>query len=169
MKAPSITFTQTQTSAEKQIVGESRDLEENGWLIASNQTSSSGANEWKKESFTGQYGDVFAASAKFLVYLEEDVSKYKKMWIIGESYTGELKFVDGKMKSIDERELKRVKEVVLLVNQHRKILLEERIKYVASGKKISTKMKENLLLIYLNNDDKGNYQEISVSKWIKKS
>ncbi|HNN80312.1 MAG TPA: hypothetical protein PKL30_15605, partial [Leptospiraceae bacterium] len=47
---PPITFTQSQTAAEKQMVGEDKELEKDGWLISSIKTSSSGSDEWKKDS-----------------------------------------------------------------------------------------------------------------------
>ena len=42
-KVPPFTITNAQTAAEKQMVGEDRDLEKDGWLVSSIQ-SSSGAN-----------------------------------------------------------------------------------------------------------------------------
>lgn len=53
IKSPLITFTQTQTAAEKQMIGEDRILEKDGWLIASVKNSSAGAEVWKKD-FSGE-------------------------------------------------------------------------------------------------------------------
>ena len=53
LKPPAITFTQSQTAAEKQMIGEDKELEKDGWLISSIKTSSHGSDEWKKEGCSG--------------------------------------------------------------------------------------------------------------------
>ena len=163
---PSITFTQTQTAAEKQIVGEKRDLEDNGWLIASAKTSSSGSEDWRKPSIEETYGKRYTESARLLVYLDDELQSYKRSGYIGESFNGEIhERSEGKP---DEKDKKRIAELISLVNKHRKVLLEERVVYEKKRKKTLGKLEENLKLYYFNQAKKGEYVETEPEKWIKK-
>ena len=42
LRPQAITFTQSQTAAERQMIGEGKDLEKDGWIISSIRTSASG-------------------------------------------------------------------------------------------------------------------------------
>jgi len=172
IKPPPITFTQSQTSAEKQIVGEKKDLEDNEWLLASSSTSSSGSREWRGDGVDKRYGETYMTSARLLIYLGDVIESNMKKGIIGESYDGDVKFVPenrDKMNVLNEDEIQRLQESLKLVNLHRKIMLGERMVYERrSGNRFLNKLEKGLRSYYFNKAAKGQYVEISEGKWSRK-
>lgn len=183
LKPPPITFTQTQTAAEKQLIGEDKEIERDGWLISSVKSSSGGIDEWKKEfeiseEQSSPEAKEYNALSRSLAYLAFDIKKYKMDGVIGENLNGKLsiinKFADQlTAKTYESKEKSnRVKEIVELTNENRNKVYQYRYKneilkkYTKSTDQIE--QSKNLHLQYYSHVDIGEYYEISKDKWIKK-
>ncbi|GBF50540.1 hypothetical protein LPTSP4_20660 [Leptospira ryugenii] len=175
-KVPPFTITNAQTAAEKQMVGEDRELEKDGWLVSSIQ-SSSGSRQQNSQlaSEIGQDPELLGHQ-KRLLYLESEVKRYKLHNMIGEGQAGILKFNPFASQSpfYPEYEFpakrKRLDDVLRLVNESRKLVID---KQVEEEKKKGRKEEElrtlrlNLSEVYIKNVSKGEYYEISPGKWEK--
>ncbi|MBE7412857.1 MAG: DUF1318 domain-containing protein [Leptospiraceae bacterium] len=178
LKPPPITFTQTQTSAEKQMVGEDKELEKNGWLIASIKTSSSGSETWQKESSGDEFSDPeYMISLRTIAYFTGELKKYKRHGILGEGLDGSVRrnplvkeskfYADYSTAEM----VKRIDEVVKIINEAREKVVNFRIEQ-EKKKNISPKeilvLKENLSLTYYREITPGEYYESAKGKWSKK-
>lgn len=134
LKPPPITFTQTQTAAERQMVGEIKEFDSDGWLLSSIKTSAIGPVEWKKEKMEdlglGDKLEEFKILSKILVHTTPEIKRLKGLKYIGENLQGNLSILEEKRdKSFDNiypklEDKKRVKELVLLVNETRNKFFE---------------------------------------------
>jgi hypothetical protein len=173
-KVPPFTITNAQTAAEKQMVGEDRDLEKDGWLVSSIQ-SSSGANSMPKSTGQNEQGDSeLSGHLLRLNYLSPEVKRYKLHGIIGEGLGGILKL--NLQASISPFYLqyespakkKRVEDVISLINESRKIVIDKQVE----GEKRKGKKDEELKIYkqslvdgYQKSVTKGEFFESSVGKW----
>lgn len=166
LRAPPITLTKTLTSAEKQMLGEDKELEKNGWIIASIKSSSTGAEDWR--SFQEESANMEILEAKkVLVYTSYEIYNLKKQGILGESISGNLEFVT-KQNTLPEKE--RLESIVRLVNQSRVKLREAQLFSKKQSLSIETlkKLEEELKLEYWRSVEKGMYFEESKGNWKKK-
>ena len=173
-----ITFTQTQTAAERQMIGNDKQLEKNGWLISSIKTSSSGLQDWKKESLDslgeGESQEEFLLILRSLAYLAPEIQKYKQTGIIGESLSGNL----AKNPLYQAREqdsaqyLARLDKVLSLCNEYRQKIYQKRINNTSKDKIYPpgalAKLKEEIKLSYHQNTSSGEYYEVEKDKWVRK-
>ncbi|MCC6275928.1 MAG: DUF1318 domain-containing protein [Leptospiraceae bacterium] len=178
LKPPPITFTQTQTSAEKQMVGEDKELEKNGWLIASIKTSSSGSENWQKESADDDSSDKdYMIALRTIAYFAGELKKYKRHGILGESLDGSVRRNPLTKESKFEKDyskpdlVKRVDEVVKIINEAREKVLNTRLEK-EKKKNLSPKelliLRENLALTYYRETTTGEYFESQKGKWLRK-
>lgn len=167
LRAPPITLTKTLTAAEKQMIGEDKELEKNGWVIASIKSSSTGAEDWRnfQEESTNQ--TELEESKKILVYSSFEIYRLKKEGILGESLSGNLEFVNLP-KDLPDKE--RLESLVKLTNQARNKLRE--IQVSSNKPKLSTeelkKLEQNLKLEYWRTVEHGMFFEESKGVWKKK-
>ena len=181
LKPPPITFTQSQTAAEKQMVGEDKELEKDGWLISSIKTSSSGSDEWKKDALLYEESEFkdkdYYALLSVIAYLAPEVKSYKAKGLLGEGLNGLLQkpaFTLDKS-TLDEfsssEKKKRLEEVSKLINDSRVRIYETRILSLTKSDKPKEdfyKLKEKIILSNYNNLETGEYYEVAKGSWTKK-
>lgn len=170
LKPPPITFTQTQTASEKQMVGDDKDIEKDGWLISSIKSSSSGSDLWQKEVSESDLGDRnYLILLKKLAYLSPELVQYKIKGYAGESFDGRVK--RNTLVQLDTKtDRTRLTELLEKVNQTRAEILDFKInKEVATNPQLD----KNLLRgkyssLYYDSVEIGEYYEPSLNKWKKK-
>ncbi|EMO25843.1 hypothetical protein LEP1GSC170_2013 [Leptospira interrogans serovar Bataviae str. HAI135] len=172
IKSPLITFTQTQTAAEKQMIGEDRILEKDGWLISSVKNSSAGAEVWKKD-FSGEnyaLGDQnILMSLKALAYLAPEIRTWKEEGFLAEGLDGKLRINPAASEAGIKNELSktdvksRLESLISLTNEHRNKVVFSRFENDSSKEK-----SEHLKLTWYRLVEKGEYYEKSPGKWIRK-
>ncbi len=172
IKSPLITFTQTQTAAEKQMIGEDRILEKDGWLISSVKNSSAGAEVWKKD-FSGEnyaLGDKnILMSLKALAYLAPEIRTWKEEGFLAEGLDGKLRINPAASEAGIRNELSktdvksRLESLISLTNEHRNKVVFSRFENDSSKEK-----SEHLKLTWYRLVEKGEYYEKSPGKWIRK-
>lgn len=172
IKSPLITFTQTQTAAEKQMIGEDRILEKDGWLISSVKNSSAGAEVWKKD-FSGEnyaLGDQnILMSLKALAYLAPEIRTWKEEGFLAEGLDGKLRINPAASEAGIRNELSktdvksRLESLISLTNEHRNKVVFSRFENDSSKEK-----SEHLKLTWYRLVEKGEYYEKSPGKWIRK-
>ena len=168
LKPPPITFTQSQTAAERQMIGENKEIESDGWLLSSIKTSAIGPLEWKKdklEEFKSlEQTEDFKVLYKIILHTTPEIKKLKYLKYIGENLQGYLSIIeDRRDPSFDkiyssQNDKKRIKELISLVNETRNKLFNL-IK--DSKNKITTKE-------YLKTVEYGEYYEEKKGVWILK-
>ncbi len=166
---PKFDVTTDSTAIEKQIIGEDKEIEKDGWLISSIKSSSTGTELWKKDAiyyseigFTDKnYKDVL----KVIFYYEAEVAKYKSKGIIGESLKGIIEYVNSTKKN------NRITAILNLVNDARVRIYETRVLELQK-KNLSNvdfeKQKKNYLLENYFLAEKGEFIQESKTTWIRK-
>ncbi|WP_040507641.1 hypothetical protein [Leptospira wolffii] len=183
IKAPLITFTQTQTAAEKQMLGEDRNLEKDGWLIASIKTSSSGSEIWErdlvKEEFSGPEDQVRYIALRTLAYLAKELRDYRSLGVLAEGLDGKVR-LNPKLKEagmekalLDVNTRSRLEELVKIVNDNREIVVRENLKKAISKnasltEKEKSELKESVLRTWYRSVEIGEYFESASGNWKKK-
>ncbi len=134
LKPPPITFTQTQTAAERQMIGEIKEIDSDGWLLSSIKTSAIGPVEWKKDKMEdlglGDKLEEYKILSKVLVHTTPEIKRLKGLKYVGENLKGNLSILEDKReKSFDrlypkQDDKKRVMELVQLVNDTRNKFFE---------------------------------------------
>lgn len=178
LKAPPITFTQTATAAEKQMLGEDKDIENDGWILASIRTSATGSKVWKREVLdrTIDYPDyddeVFSALRK-LSYFSGEVYEFKKKGFIGESLSGELKINPNHRASLYYQEYpakeKRIEFILVEINRTRDYIRSRKIASIQDDKTLSNADKETKILelkkAFYRTVEKGEFFEEKPGEW----
>jgi uncharacterized protein YdbL (DUF1318 family) len=170
LRAPNITFTQTQTASERQMVGEDREIERDGWLISSTKSSSAGADLWQKDvSEGGKVDKEFLILLKKHAFLSAEIQSYRWSGQIGESSDGKIKRIPGTSSptGISESELG---DILAKINATRSQILSYRIKkYEESNPgKNTEEIKTKLTQYYFERAEIGEWIEPKVGKWEKK-
>ena len=184
IKAPPITFTQTQTAAEKQMLGEDRNLEKDGWLIASIKTSSSGSEIWERDLIKEEFGTTsdnqFYMALRILAYLARELREYRSLGILAEGLDGKVRW-NPKIReagvekiSKDQKQKSRIDDLIKLTNENREIVIKEKLKktFADPNRSLSEKekasSKESVQTTWLRSVDIGEYYEASLGNWKKK-
>lgn len=180
LKPPAITFTQSQTSAEKQMIGEDKNLEKDGWIISSIRTSASGSDIWEKEILDneipeGELDETTYTALKRLAYLSKEVRDNKKKDFIGEALDGQIKINPLVNESRFKKEFpvnkQKIEELLSMVNESRKIIYENKISRLAKEnlkEQELLKRKQKYLLVYYDMVEDGEYFEVKSGKWGRK-
>ncbi|TGM59290.1 DUF1318 domain-containing protein [Leptospira vanthielii] len=175
LKVPPITITNAQTAAEKQMVGEDRELEKEGWMIASIQSSSNGRSN-REKSATDDLDPEIRAHRIRLNYLMPEVKQYKMHGIVGETPSGFIKqnpLASG-LPTFAQYEIpakrKRVEDVIVYLNESRKAIWEKEVlNQKKKGKKDEEilKYKQSLIEEYYKSVSVGEYFETTANRWEK--
>lgn len=179
IKSPPITFTQTQTSSEKQMIGEDRILEKDGWLISSIKTSSAGSEVWKKDFLGGVYsqGDKnILISLRALAYLAPEIKTWKEEGFLAEGLDGKLRINPaageaGVKNELFKKEVRsRIESLISIANEHRNQVVSSRN---TSDSKALSKEESEVFRLHIEQTwyrlvEKGEYYEKSPGKWIRK-
>jgi len=168
LKPPPITFTQSQTAAERQMIGENKEIESDGWLLSSVKTSSLGPVEWKKDKLedfkTSEQNEEFKVLYKIIFHTTPEIKKLKTLKYIGENLQGNLSIIeDRRDPSFDkiypsQNDKKRIKELIALVNETRNKLFN-----LIKDSKNKVTSRE-----YLKTVEFGEYYEEKKGVWILK-
>ena len=164
---PPITLTPSQTSLERQLIGDDVSLEENGWLVASAKSSKNTASS---DANLSDARDLYREIG-VLEYLAEDMDKYKQIGFIGESYDGHLyilpkNYLSQAALSVDQDEMRKAIFIIGEINQSRENILKFYIKRESEkdGRNldsINTKYK----YIYYNQVKQGEWRQLKDGKW----
>ncbi len=136
LKPPTITFTQSPTAAEKQMLGEGKEIEKDGWILSSVRTSTTGSEIWEKEHLDQDLLKVSSKDELFvhlrtLAYFASEIRDYKKKGFIGETISSQLALNPRYKESIFRDEFlalkTRIEEVLKLVNESRSWVIQKRI------------------------------------------
>ncbi len=180
VKLPPITFTQSGTAAEKQMIGENKTIEKDGWILSSIRTSALGSEIWKREILSSDTSfkdedDELVLHLKRIGYFAPETKKYKQKGFIGEALDGKLKVnpIINQTKYLKEfGEIKeRVEEVLKLTNESREIITKKKFESYDKEEKDPLKnknLKSKYILTFYNLTEDGEYFEMSKSKWVKK-
>lgn len=179
-----ITFTQTQTASEKQMLGEDRNLEKDGWLIASIKTSSSGSEIWERDLVREEFSDpndrALYIALRTLAYLARETKEYSASGLLAEGLDGKLRINPktkeaGAEKALSKPELKnRLDELLKITNDSRDLIVQGKLRKAATlpGKpmteKEKTELRQSILLSWYRSVDPGEYYESSPGVWKKK-
>ncbi|TGL59780.1 DUF1318 domain-containing protein [Leptospira jelokensis] len=175
LKVPPITITNAQTAAEKQMVGEDRELEKEGWMIGSIQSSTNGQNNQERLAKEDSDPEIRAHRVR-LNYLSTEIKKYKADGILGETPLGFVKInpLASSLPTYVHYEIpakrKRVEDVILFLNESRKFIMEKEIStQKKKGKKEDEllKLKQSLIDEYYKNISIGEYFETTLGRWEK--
>lgn len=143
LKPPTITFTQSPTAAEKQMLGEGKDIERDGWILSSVRTSSTGSEIWEKEYLEKDLLRVSSKDEIFiqfrtLAYFAHEIRGYKKKGFVGETLSGKLAVNPRYRESIFREEFpplqKRIEESLKIVNESRTWVTGKRIENLSTMK-----------------------------------
>ncbi|MCB1191268.1 MAG: DUF1318 domain-containing protein [Leptospiraceae bacterium] len=180
LKPPPITFTQSQTAAERQMIGEDKSLERDGWIISSIRTSASGSEIWDKEVLDEEIPEeemdreIYNA-LRTISYFSGEIMDYKKKGYIGEGIDGFVK-INPQVKSTRNykkftENKKRITDLISLVNQSRKEIFDKKISLLKDKKLKGKKLDKEILnvkQVYYNIVEDGEFYEIKKGKWGRK-
>jgi hypothetical protein len=140
LNPPPITFTQSPTAAERQMLGDGKDIEKDGWILSSIRSSSSGSEIWEKEVLDKELYEKLTekekqeeifVSYRNLAYLAGEVLLYKKKDFLGEAMDGKLSICPFWKDSVYKEEFSNLKEriekVLSLVNENRTWIYKQRL------------------------------------------
>lgn len=180
VRLPAITFTQSGTAAEKQMIGNDKEIEKDGWILSSVKTSALGSEIWKRENLNNEIylpenDEEVILHLKRIAYLAPEIKLYKNKSFVGESLDGKVKVnpnLNLTKYSSEYPDVKaRVEEIIRLTNESRSFLYSkksERIDLEFKDPKKANTEKNKILFIYYNLVEDGEYYEISKNKWVKK-
>jgi hypothetical protein len=168
LKPPPITFTQSQTAAERQMIGENKEIESDGWLLSSIKTSAIGPVEWKKDKSeelkSPEQTEEFKILNKIILHTTPEIKKLKNLKYIGENLQGYLSIIEDKREITfdkiypNQNDKKRIKELIALVNETRNKLFN-----LLKDSKNIVSTKE-----FLKTVEYGEYYEEKKGVWILK-
>jgi hypothetical protein len=180
VRLPAITFTQSGTAAEKQMIGTDKEIEKDGWILSSVKTSALGSEIWKREYLTNdvylpEKDEEVLLHLKRMAYFAPEIKLYKTKGYIGEALDGKLK-INPLLKTTkyarDFEDVKsRVEEFLKLTNESRAFLFAKKVQRIEKELKDDQKSKtekKKVQFTYYNLVEDGEYYEISSNKWIKK-
>ncbi len=177
---PSLTMTLTPTSSQRQMVGESRELEKDGWVISSVRTSATGSSIWEKEVLDSEIperelDDETYLSLRTLAYFSRELREYKKKGFVGEGQNGEAKVNPLMKETLYAKEFpkskSRVEDFLKILNASRKTVYGKRLNLLSKEKLNEAEMnkkKSQLILAYFNLVEEGEYFESRIGKWSRK-
>ncbi|WP_411821847.1 DUF1318 domain-containing protein [Leptospira sp. 'Mane'] len=174
LKVPPITITNAQTAAEKQMVGEDRDLEKDGWLVSSIQSSSGGQSGNKQANGLQTSDSELQGNLLRIQYLTPEVRQYKMHGMVGEGIGGILKLNPIANTSPfyyqyeNPAKKKRIEDVVLLINESRKVVIDKQVETEKKkGKKEDelSLLRSSLIDSYQKSVLTGEFYESKPGKW----
>ena len=180
VRLPAITFTQSGTAAEKQMIGNDKEIEKDGWILSSVKTSALGSEIWKRENLNNEIylpenDEEVILHLKRIAYLAPEIKLYKNKAFVGEALDGKVKVnpnLNLTKYSSEYPDVKaRVEEIIRLTNESRSYLhtkKSERIDTEFKDPKKANTEKNKSIFIYYNLVEDGEYYEISKNKWVKK-
>ncbi|MBN1899163.1 MAG: DUF1318 domain-containing protein [Spirochaetes bacterium] len=127
IQIPPITFTSERTSLENQIIGTYKQIREDVWIVSSAQTieglkvSSSTNTNIRQMQFQSKVLDAMNTQE----YNREEILQYKKKGYIGENNKGFLSYLEHSSIEKNDKEKKRLLQIIAEENDARLILMLE--------------------------------------------
>ncbi len=177
LRIPSVTFTETPTAAERQMVGTDKNLEKDGWILSSVRTSASGSEIWEKEVLDDTFSDKnlspeIMASLRRIAYLSAEIREYRKKGFVGETLDGKAavnpRWKESRDASEFEKSKDRISDVLALMNESREVVYNKKIELLQSEKLSPPDFesrKRQILLRYHSMTEEGEYFESAKGKW----
>lgn len=161
------------------MIGNDKQLEKNGWLISSIQTSSSGLQDWKKESIEElgieQDRENYLLILRSMAYLAPEISRLKQQGVIGEALSGKLQknpLYQPEQTESDVVEPGRLKKLLQQINEYRQKIYQKRLAVEKQKKTIPAlefaDWQRNLRLVYYQEVKSGEFYEQEKGIWIRK-
>ncbi len=167
------TFTEAQSAAEKQLIGEEKEIEKDGWLLSSLKTSATGPEEWKSvsdlEFSDREKAKEYVELVKTIYYTAPEIRKLKHLHFAGESLSGKLEILDFTKKEDfnkeypDEKSKSKAKQIIELVNSARDRLIQLRTEKLSLEEK--KKSEDVFRKEFISNSLPGEYFELKKSVW----
>lgn len=181
VRLPPITFTQSGTAAERQMIGEEKMIEKDGWILSTIRTSALGSNVWKRERLDSEVGlkitdEEYLLHVKRIAFFAPEMKTYLQKGFLGEALNGKI-VINPLHKlsrfSSEFPELKpRIDETIKLINESREYVYNKKISVLENEEKKPENLKilkTKVLLTYYNLASEGEYIEISKNTWVRKN
>lgn len=171
---PPITLTPERTAAERQLVGENRELEPNGWLLASAQSASRYGGDSGRASQPLRDIQRLYRERAVLEYYAEFRLELQGKGVLGETAEGQLSvvpsgFLGADAARITRADLRRAETVAREVNEARLwIYGYYRDLDSKSGKPDSEKVKQLHLRIHRERAPLGTWVRNPDGRWVKR-
>ncbi len=139
---PPITLTPERTSAERQLIGENKELEENGWMIASARSVQKTGVKSKQidsdKSIEAEIARDYFQELNVLEFYNDLLLEYRESGLLGESFDGKVMVVPTHVSGIKKNsgsgeEFDNARRVAAEINRSRK-----RLKDILKNKSISS-------------------------------
>lgn len=181
VRLPPITFTQAGTAAERQMIGEEKTIEKDGWILSTIKTSALGSNVWKREKLDDDLGikitdEEYLLHIKRIAYFAPEMKSYLQKGFLAESLSGKI-LINPLIKQSryytefsDQKA--RIEESIKLINESREFIYNKKVLQLEKEFKDSEKLKPQkakVLLTYYNLASEGEYIEISKNTWVRKN
>lgn len=172
---PPITLTPERTAAERQLIGENKEIEENGWLIASLQSSLNYRREGGGSTgiLLEKIKQLYREKA-VLEFFQDDVNEYLNNALLGEGREGRLLRLPGRIitregKRFSKAEFKKAEETAAEVNKSRRWIHD--YFYGEEKKKKNpdlARIRREYLDVYRDRAPRGIWIQNSDGIWLKK-
>ncbi|MCB1141886.1 MAG: hypothetical protein H7A24_05455 [Leptospiraceae bacterium] len=169
LKPPAITFTQSQTAAEKQMIGEDREIEKDGWYISSIKTSAHGPDEWKKSQnsteVVDQKSEDLSILYKIIAHTSIELKDLKRHRYAGEGLNGFLSphkslTTEAFQENYNTPEkIQRADDLINYINETRKKIYEIKESSSDPGNK-------DLRMSFYKSTEPGEVYEIKKNVWV---
>lgn len=178
---PPITLTPQQTAAERQLLGEEVQIEPNGWMTASSQStahishgSKTNGSKTKDQSPSGSRREIdilrrYSIERGILKYYEKILSDYRSNQILGESFDGKVRLVPYRISGRgNQEERKLVKKMIFEVNRARIWLYEYHLKKAKKQGQIE-EVRKRYLTSYFRKAKEHPYEWVYTAdkKWLR--
>lgn len=184
LNPPPITFTQSPTAAERQMLGDGKEIEKDGWILSSVRSSASGSEVWEKEVLDKELYEKFSETnekqelltrLRILAYLAGEVRVYKRKDFLGEAISGKLAICqlwkDSPYKEEFPTLKERIETIIQIVNENRDWIYKQKLEILEKQNfkpKEFEKEKNKLLLSYYNQAELGECIELKPNVWKRK-
>lgn len=153
---PPITLTPSRTAAERQLIGEEKELVEDGWLVASSSALPSGG-----EDLAGHSPEI-RNEYRILEFYSDIVQRFRNQGILGESYDGRVMRTPVAYQSgVSAEDLQQAIRAAEQTNQSRRVIYA----YLA---RIQPSEAEAFLRSFYYRARSGEWVRNPVGAWVRK-
>jgi len=177
IEIPPITLTPESTAAERQLLGENKEIEKNSWIIASSQSVS--LEESRSENLSTEnrkkLQHLYREKA-VLDFFQEDIKNYLNNGLLGQDYSGYILLVPLQISKYGGQdrlsvlsEQKKASRVASEVNQSRKWIYEYYLELEKEKTKPNLeKILNEHLIIYWKQAPRGVWVRNENKTWIRR-
>ncbi len=168
---PPITITSERTSLENQILGTYKQIREDVWLVSSAQTVEGLKMMYSTNTnnLQSQFSRKVLDAINTQEYNKEEIKKLKKMGIIGENNKGFISYIANPEIEKNEKEKKRILQIISEENDARLILMLE---VINRNEDLTVDDLDNVMKsfakMYRDELEEGEYYQLPTGEWIRK-